>query len=151
MDPAYKDAIVEEVATELHPMTGDKLLPPDGCMFVRVKVGGTNVLLTLQEGMFEGPGPQSEYRVTPEMVNAEVTRESYSLLPSGKAIVCELTLRNEYTVRGASAVVDITNFNYEMGCQVARRKAYDRVYVVLSFRLQDALHRERRARGIVTQ
>jgi len=150
-DPSYAHATVETIAIDLRLENGMVVEPPEGCLFVRANVGGRMLLLTVQEGMLEGPKTPNEYRVTPAMVEAEITRLTYSLLTSGKTIICEITLRNGYVVRGDSSVVDVTNFDYRVGCEMSRRKAYDRVYEALSFRVQDALHAEREAKGIQTQ
>lgn len=46
-------------------------------------------------------------RVTMDDVLAEIVGETYTVLPSGRVTVCELTLKNGFTVRGESAVVFI--------------------------------------------
>jgi len=39
-------------------------------------------------------------RLTPQDVDDTIKAETYTTLPSGKVMVCELTLRNGFTVRG---------------------------------------------------
>ena len=54
-------------------------------------------------------------RLTPEDIDAKIKEVTYTKLPSGKAMVCEITLENGYTVRGESACVSPENFNQEIG------------------------------------
>jgi hypothetical protein len=76
-------------------------------------------------------------RVKPAEVEAEIVGETYTVLPSGRVTVCELTLRNGFTVRGESAVVFIENFDAEIGRKVARFNAVSNVWQLLGFRLRD--------------
>lgn len=78
-------------------------------------------------------------RVKPADVKAEIVGETFTLLPSGRVTVCELTLKNGFTVRGESAVVFIENFNEEIGRKVARENAEKEVWQLLGFRLRDKL------------
>lgn len=76
-------------------------------------------------------------KVTIEDVNAEIVDETYTVLPSGRVTVCELTLRNGFTVRGESAVVFIENNVPETGRQVARTNAVNQIWQLLGFRLRE--------------
>jgi hypothetical protein len=80
-------------------------------------------------------------RVTLDQVRLAITGESYTMLPSAKVMVCELTLYNGFTVRGESAVVDPSNFREELGRQISREHAEAKVWELLGFLLQDKLHR----------
>jgi len=73
------------------------------------------------------------------MVNAEIVGETYTVLPSGRVTVCELTLKNGFTVRGESGVVFIENNIPEYGRQVAREAAAREIWPLLGFRLRDQL------------
>lgn len=48
--------------------------------------------------------------VTIESINDKIVSETYTLLPSGKVLVCELVLQNGFSVRGEAAVVDKKEF-----------------------------------------
>lgn len=80
-------------------------------------------------------------RVKPADVKAEIVGETFTLLPSGRVTVCELTLKNGFTVRGESAVVFIENFDEGIGRKVARENAEKEVWQLLGFRLRDELAR----------
>lgn len=81
-------------------------------------------------------------RLTPEHIDATITDETYTVLPSGKAMVCELTLVNGYTVRGESACVSKENFNEEIGREVSRENARRQIWQLEGYLLQDRLFRQ---------
>jgi len=78
-------------------------------------------------------------RVTMDMVNAQIVGETYTVLPSGRVTVCELTLANGFTVRGESAVVFIENNVPQIGREIARENAVNQIWPLLGFRLRDEL------------
>ena len=81
-------------------------------------------------------------RVTLEQVRLAIASDTYTVLPSGKVMVCELTLYNGFTVRGECAVVDAANFRADIGREMSRKRAEDKVWEVLGFQLQDRLHHQ---------
>lgn len=78
-------------------------------------------------------------RVTMEMVNEQIVGETYTVLPSGRVTVCELTLKNGFTVRGESAVVFIENNVPQTGREIARKKAADQIWQLLGYELHSKL------------
>ncbi len=79
-------------------------------------------------------------RLSPDDIDAAIVGETFTVLPSGKVMVCELTLRNGFTVRGEAAVVSRENFNNEIGQQVSRRNARNKVWELEGYLLQQALY-----------
>lgn len=79
-------------------------------------------------------------RVTPADVAAAIVGETFTVLPSGRVTICELTLANGFTVRGEAACVDIRNFNAEIGQRIARDNARSKVWELLGYALADRLH-----------
>jgi hypothetical protein len=73
-------------------------------------------------------------------VQAAIVNETYTLLPNGRTTICQLTLYNGFTVEGSSACVSKENFDAEKGNHYARKKAEDKVWEHLGFRLADQLH-----------
>lgn len=102
-----------------------------GCYFEPDQVDAT-------EQLIRDKGADVAPRVTKEDVLAEIVGESYTVLPSGRVTVCELTLRNGFTVRGESAVVFIENFNAEIGRKVARENAESQVWQLQGFMLRNS-------------
>lgn len=76
-------------------------------------------------------------RVTMEEVNAQIMGETYTVLPSGRVTVCELTLKNGFTVRGESAVVFIENNVPQTGREIARKNAVDQIWPLLGYQLRE--------------
>ena len=79
-------------------------------------------------------------RLTPQDVDETIKAETYTTLPSGKVMVCELTLRNGFTVRGEAAVVSKANFNEEVGRKISRENARNKVWELEGYLLQQRLY-----------
>lgn len=97
-------------------------------------------------------------RVTPADIEAEITHSYYinageaqrAKWPDPSAMdechpsldlltICVLVLRNGMAVTGESACVSPENFDAEIGRQVARENAINKVWPLLGFRLRDKL------------
>lgn len=78
--------------------------------------------------------------VTQEQVDAFIVSEEYVMLPSGKGMICELILRNGYSVVGKNAVVCKENFQVDLGKQYSRENAVQQVWPLLGFILQQNLY-----------
>lgn len=79
-------------------------------------------------------------RLSPADIDAAIVSETYTVLPSGKAMVCELILRNGFSVRGESACVSKANFNEEIGRKISYEDARNKVWMLEGCLLQDRLH-----------
>lgn len=79
-------------------------------------------------------------RITPNDIDNTIKGETYTILPSGKAMVCELTLLNNFTVRGEASVVSKDNFNEEVGRKISRENARKKVWELEGYLLQQQLH-----------
>lgn len=84
----------------------------------------------------------SNYKVTKEMVEAQVVDKTFTLLPSGKKMICELTLKNGFTVTGEAGVVDKENFVQEIGERLSYQRALDNVWPLLGYEMQSRLHED---------
>ncbi len=79
-------------------------------------------------------------RVTPKQVESVIVGETYTVLPSGRTTICELTLKNGFTVRGESSCVSIENFNAELGQKIARDDAKSKIWQLEGYLLREKLH-----------
>jgi len=52
---------------------------------------------------------------------------------------CVLVLKNGFTVTGESACVSPENFNYEIGCKIARQHAVDKIWPLMGYELRSRL------------
>lgn len=59
-----------------------------------------------------------------------------------KELVISYKLPNGFTVLGRGACVDPANFNLEIGRQVAREDAMNKLWQLEGYLLQDKLHKE---------
>ena len=76
-------------------------------------------------------------RLTPEMIDACIIGETYTILPSGRVTVCELTLRNGYVTLGFSSCVSKENFDAEIGQKIARANARDKIWELEGYLLRE--------------
>ncbi len=76
-------------------------------------------------------------RLSPALIDAVIVGETYTVLPSGKCMVCELTLRNGFTVRGESSVVSKANFNEDIGRTISRQNAREKIWALEAYLLQE--------------
>lgn len=78
-------------------------------------------------------------RLSPADIDAAIVDETYTTMPSGKVMVCELTLRNGFTVRGEAATVSKANFNEEIGRKISRENARNKVWELEGYLLQQRI------------
>jgi Phage protein (N4 Gp49/phage Sf6 gene 66) family len=78
-------------------------------------------------------------RVTPAMIEAAIMGETYTILPSGRATICEMTLKNGYVVIGQSLCVCRENFNLELGQKIAREDAKQKIWALEGYLLRQKL------------
>ncbi len=76
---------------------------------------------------------------TMAQVEALIEGKTFTRLPSGTAIVCELTLKNLHPVHGIAVVVDLENHNEELGCKAAYSKALDKAFEVMALLLHQRM------------
>ena len=100
-------------------------------------------------------------RVTPADVEANITSAFYftaaegvegasghlpNSVRAGTALslltFCVLVLRNGFTVTGESACASPENFDAEIGRQIARQNAVQKIWPLLGFALKERLHAE---------
>lgn len=64
-----------------------------------------------------------------------------------KTTICLITLKNNYEVVGSSACVDPENFDEQVGRDIAFDKAFEKLWLLEGYILQDDLARGIRIRG----
>lgn len=116
------------------------LYPRKGFVFVvMADPDGRKFLLEVHENCFrtDGPQPRPENAVTMNEAEDAIFGETYTVLPSGRSIVCQLTLSMGHTEEGIAHVIDAENFNLKKGREAARRKAMDGVFRYLAQRKRE--------------
>ena len=79
-------------------------------------------------------------RLTSSDIDAVIVEKTFTTLPSGKVMVCELTLKNNFTVRGEAAVVSKENFNEEIGRKISYENARNKIWELEGYLLQEKLY-----------
>jgi len=78
-------------------------------------------------------------RLTPALIDATIDSETYTVLPSGRVTICEMTLKNGFVVLGESSCVSKENFNAELGQKIARENARNKVWELEGYLLKQRL------------
>lgn len=80
-------------------------------------------------------------RITPDKVKSVIHNVTYTVLPSGKTLICEVTLVNGFTVIGKASVVSKENFIEEIGRKVSFERAVQSIYELEGYILAERLYR----------
>lgn len=80
-------------------------------------------------------------RVTMDRILGKVVSETYTTLPSGKVLVCELMLENGFSVRGEAAVVSKENFDETIGRKISKENAINSIWQLEGYLLQEELYK----------
>lgn len=78
-------------------------------------------------------------RLTPAHIDAVILGEDYHVFPCTTVTVCCLTLRNGYNVTGESAAASIENFDEEIGRNIARENARQKIWALEGYLLKQTL------------
>ena len=78
-------------------------------------------------------------RLTPALIDATIDSETYTVLPSGRVTICEMTLKNGFVVLGESSCVSKENFNAELGQKIARENARNKIWELEGYLLKQRL------------
>lgn len=78
-------------------------------------------------------------RLTPDMIEGKIVNEQYYVFPGTTLTVCVLTLQNGFVVSGTSAAASPENFNEEVGRQIARKNARNKIWELEGYLLREKL------------
>lgn len=79
-------------------------------------------------------------RLTPDLIDSVIVSETYTNLPDGRTVICQLTLKNGFTVDGKSACVSKDNFNQDIGNKIARQNAREKIWELEGYLLKEKLY-----------
>ena len=74
-----------------------------------------------------------------EAIDAVIVDKTFTVLPSGKVMVCEVTLVNGFTVRGEASVISKANFRQEIGEEISFINARSKIWELEGYLLQSKL------------
>lgn len=81
-------------------------------------------------------------RLTPELIDASIVDEAYHVFPGTTTTICRLTLRNGFSTIGESAAVSLENFDEEIGRNIAKGNARDKIWMLEGYLLKERLYNE---------
>lgn len=79
-------------------------------------------------------------RVTNEAIDNLIVAEQYHQFEGTTVTVCCLTLRNGFNTVGESACVSPEGFDAEIGRQLARKEAREKIWLLEGYLLRQMLH-----------
>lgn len=74
--------------------------------------------------------------VTKEMIKAKVKSCTFTKLPSAKSVICELVMKNGFSIAGRSACVSLEEFDWEEGKRIAYEDAINKIWPMEAYLLQ---------------
>lgn len=77
--------------------------------------------------------------ITPDDIDSKITREQYYVFPETTLTVCALTLTNGFVVTGHSAATSPENFDEQIGRDVAKTEARDKIWELEGYLLRQRL------------
>lgn len=78
--------------------------------------------------------------LTEKDIAAVIVGADYYIFPGTTVTVCCLKLRNGYCIIGESATVSQANFNEELGRDIARQNAEDKIWALEGYLLRERLN-----------
>lgn len=81
-------------------------------------------------------------RVTAQHINELITAQNFYVFPGTTVTICCLTLKNGFNVTGESAAASPENFDEELGRNIARSKAVDKIWALEGYLLKEKLFKE---------
>jgi hypothetical protein len=79
-------------------------------------------------------------KVSEQEVSEAIAAEMYHHFAGTTTTVCCLVLDNGMTAVGSSGCVDPSEFNAQMGRDIARRDAFGKAWAFMGFRLAEKMH-----------
>lgn len=81
-------------------------------------------------------------RLTPNHIKSVVEKAQYHIFEGTCLTVCCLTLKNGFTVTGESACASPENFNAEVGEQIAKDNAVEKIWQLEGYLLKEILSQQ---------
>lgn len=78
-------------------------------------------------------------RLTPELISRKIQKEQYYVFPGTVITVCCLTLDNGFCVIGKSACASSANFNKQLGEEIAKTDARNKIWDLEGYLLKEKM------------
>lgn len=80
-------------------------------------------------------------RLSPQDIDDTIVGADFYVFPGTTLTICALKLRNGFIVTGESAAASPENFDAEIGRDIARRNAREKIWALEGYRLRERLYR----------
>jgi hypothetical protein len=81
-------------------------------------------------------------RLTPTLINNVIVGAAYYRFPGTTVTVCCLSLTNGFSVIGESASASAENFDAQIGMDIARANAREKIWALEGYLLKQKLHED---------
>lgn len=81
-------------------------------------------------------------RITTEHIESVIASEQYHVFDGTTFTSCLLTLRNGFTVHGESACASPENFDLDLGREIARDNAKNKIWMLEGYLLKNELSKK---------
>ena len=88
-------------------------------------------------------------KITNEAIEAVIVNEYYHRVPDSTVTLCTLTLKNGYRVNGESACISPENFNEQVGKELARVDAANKIWALEGYVEKERSNGTRLAEGAI--
>lgn len=82
-------------------------------------------------------------RVTKESIQLKIQRTEFLRIPDSTVTVCVIFLENGFKSVGHSACVDASNFDENIGRDIAYENAFNKIWEIEGYLLAENLYREK--------
>lgn len=86
--------------------------------------------------------PMSNYKLTVEMIEAEIKKVQYHNVPDTTLTICTIILQNGYTVTGESSCIDPNLYIADIGKKTAYAKAFNKLWEILGYPVKQRWYEE---------
>lgn len=103
-----------------------------------------DLMAPMSDEALEAAAPSVGPKLTMDQIQAVIKDEIYTRIEGTNVTVCTLVLQNGFTAVGVNeGPVSAVNFNQELGCEYAYKKALGTVWTVEGYLLAERLYREK--------
>ena len=82
------------------------------------------------------------HHVKADILDNTIVSKCFTVLPSGRAMVCEITLKNNFVVHGISVIADKNSFDTETAKTISYAKARQKIWELEAYTAYNQLYKE---------
>lgn len=80
-------------------------------------------------------------KVTLDRIKSKIDVVGYTVLENSTVTICNITMKNGFSIRGESACVDPRNFDKAVGQKYAYEDAISKIWVLEGYLLKEEIYR----------